>query len=189
MALFAKKEKSTQQLIGIQAFNQLGLKTAKGDLGFFIISPTNISVLSKTSIETKIHRLMTLISAIPDIEICCLDACESFDDNKVNLKQRIKEELNPKVRALLQKDLEFLDGVQFEMSTARKFLFIARMRKESEEQSFANINRMEKAIAEQGFEVRRASKNDIKHFLTVYFGSGTVGEELDDIDGERWVMD
>ena len=39
-------------------------------------------------------------------------------------------------------------------------MFIARLRNQSEEQSFANLNRIEKVISEQGFEVKRASKGD-----------------------------
>ena len=43
---------------------------------------------------------------------------------------------------------------------------------------------MEKAIAEQGFEVKRLKKNDIKRFLAIYYGASMQGELIPDIDGK-----
>ena len=78
-----KKGRSTQELMGIQNFTRYGLATSRGELLFFLVSPTNISVLSHTNIEIKIRHLMMVLSAIPDIEITCTDSCECFDDNQV----------------------------------------------------------------------------------------------------------
>lgn len=52
-----KKGQSTQELMGIQSFTKYGLNTAKGELLFYIVSPTNISVLSQENIMIKIHHL------------------------------------------------------------------------------------------------------------------------------------
>ena len=64
-----RKGRSTQELMGIQNFTRYGLATNRGELLFFLVSPTNISVLSHTNIEIKIRHLMMVLSAIPDIEI------------------------------------------------------------------------------------------------------------------------
>lgn len=77
-----KKGRSVQELIGIKTFTKYGLATNKGELLFFLVSPTNISVLSSVNIEIKIRHLMMVLSAIPNIEISCTDSCECFDDNK-----------------------------------------------------------------------------------------------------------
>ena len=179
-----KSHNSTQQLIGIKQFSRNGLLTGRGELVFFIVGPTNISVLSQSSIATKVRNLQQLLTAQPDIQILCMDDSENFDANKYYLKQRLKDEDNPKVKNLLQKDLLFLYEIQVSMSTARKFMFIARLRNQSEEQSFANLNRIEKVISEQGFEVKRASKREIKRFLSIYFGRTTTDNESPDFDGE-----
>jgi len=193
MGISIKKDKSTQQLIGIQSFSRNGLQIkGRGELVFYLVSPTNISVLSQVSIAVKVRHLMTLLSTQPDIDICCLDACECFDDNKNYLKHRLAEEHNLKVKALLQKDLQFLDEIQLQMSTAREFMFISRLRNESEEQSFSNLNRIEKFISEQGFEVRKATKEDIKRFLSVYFSGAVTEKIIPDVDGgseiSRWTI-
>ena len=73
-----RKESSVQELMGIKSFTNYGLSTKNGELLFFNIVPTNISVLSKASIETKIYHLMMVLSSIPDIEIVCADASEVF---------------------------------------------------------------------------------------------------------------
>lgn len=179
-----KKKNSVQELIGIDTFSKRGLKTRNGELVFFSISPTNISVLSKENIQTKIWHLMMVLSAQPDIEITCLDSCERFDDNKSFMVERLEEEVNPNVKLCLEKDIEYLDNIQIEMSTARQFMFVVRFKREKEEQIFTQINRVEKAIAEQGFEVKRMRKDDIKRFLAIYFGASMQGELIPDIDGK-----
>ena len=75
------------------------------------------------SINVKVHHLMSLLSMIPDLELICLDSCQCFDANKQNIIQRIEEEKNPEIRKILKSDLEFLDSIQVEMSTARQFMF------------------------------------------------------------------
>ena len=89
-----KKGRSVQDLLGIKTFTKYGLSTNKGELLFYLVSPTNISVLSHTNIEIKIRHLMMVLSALPDIEIVCTDSSECFDDNKAYLTERLKAEEN-----------------------------------------------------------------------------------------------
>ena len=181
-----KKGRSTQELIGIQNFTRYGLATNRGELLFFLVSPTNISVLSHTNIEIKIRHLMMVLSAIPDIEITCTDSCECFDDNQAYLRGRLQEEGNPLVRQLLEQDREMLDRAQAEMATARQFLFISRCKGMKADQVFQAVNRIEKVISEQGFEVRRMRKSDIKRFLAIYFDASMNGDQLPDTDGGQF---
>jgi len=181
-----KKGSSVQDLIGIKTFTKYGLKTNRGELLFYLVAPTNISVLSQTNIEIKVRHLMMVLSSLPDIEIACTDSSECFDDNKAYLHTRLDEEVNPKVKRVLKKDVEFLDQIQVEMATARQFLFIARCKAKKPEQVFQMANRVEKVISEQGFEVRRMKKEDIKRFLALYFDASFNGEQMPDIDGEQF---
>lgn len=181
-----KKGRSVQDLIGIKTFTKYGLATNKGELLFYLVSPTNISVLSHTNIEIKIRHLMMVLSAIPDIEITCTDSSECFDDNKSYLSGRLSEEQNPKVQKIIKKDIGFLDQIQMEMATARQFLFIARLKDRKDQQTFEAANRIEKTISEQGFEVRRMRKSDIKRFLALYFEASMNGEQMPDMDGEQF---
>jgi len=181
-----KKGRSVQDLIGIKTFTKYGLATNKCELLFYLISPTNISVLSYVNIEIKIRHLMMVLSTIPDIEIICTDSSECFDDNKAYLHDRLSEEQNAKVRKIIKKDIDFLDHIQMEMATARQFLFIARLKSTKDKQTFDTANRIEKVISEQGFEVQRMKKADIKRFLALYFEASMNGEQMPDIDGEQF---
>ena len=181
-----KKGRSVQDLMGIKTFTKYGLATNKGELLFYLVSPTNISVLSAVNIEIKVRHLMMVLSAIPDIEITCTDSSECFDDNKSYLSGRLSEEQNPKVRKIIKKDIDFLDHIQMEMATARQFLFIARLKDRKEKQTFEAANRIEKTISEQGFEVRRMKKADIKRFLALYFEASMNGESMPDTDGGQF---
>lgn len=178
--------RSVQELIGAKTFTKYGLMTQKGELLFYAVSPTNISVLSHANIELKIRHLMMVLSALPDIEITCTDSSECFDDNKAYLHGRLLDEQNPKVRKLIQKDIDFLDNVQIEMATARQFLFTARIKSSKDKQVFDTANRIEKVISEQGFEVRRMQKSEIKRFLALYFDASMNGEQMPDTDGEQY---
>lgn len=181
-----KKGRSVQDLIGIKMFTRYGLATSKGELLFYLVSPTNISVLSNANIESKIRHLMLVLTTIPNIEISCTDSCECFDDNKIYLQTRMSEEQNPNVRKILRRDVEMLDRLQTEMATARQFLFIMRCKGMKPEQIFQIANNTEQAIANQGFEVQRMKKADIKRFLAIYFDSSMNGEQIPDIDGEQF---
>ena len=181
-----KKGSSVQELIGVKSFTKYGLKTNKAELLFYLVAPTNISVLSHTNIQIKVRHLMMVLSALPDIEIACTDSSECFDDNKSYLQMRNEDESNPKVKKILKKDIEFLNQIQVEMATARQFLFIARCKAKKPEQVFQTANRVEKVISEQGFEVRRMNKEDIKRFLAIYFDASFNGEQIPDIDGEQF---
>lgn len=179
-----KAKNSVQELIGIDTFSKRGIKTNHGELVYYVISPTNISVLSSENIEIKIWHLMQVLSAQPNIEINCMDSCERFDDNKNFMLERQSKETNPAVKNCLEKDIDYLDNIQIEMSTARQFMFAIRFRKEKEEQIFNQVNRVEKIIAEHGFEVRRLKNDDIKRFLAIYYGASMQGELIADYDGK-----
>ena len=181
-----RKGQSVQDLIGIKTFTKYGLETNKGELLFYQVAPTNISVLSYANIEIKIRHLMMVLSSIPDIEIVCTDSSECFDDNKVFLHNRYDEETNPKVRKIIKKDIEFLDQIQMEMATARQFLFIARCKKMKPSQVFRTANSIEQTITEQGFETHRLKKDEIKRFLALYFDASMNGEQMPDVDGEQY---
>lgn len=181
-----RKRHSVQDLMGVKTFTKYGLATNKGELLFYQVAPTNISVLSHINIEIKIRHLMMVLSSIPDIEITCTDSSECFDDNKAYLHDRTDEETNPKVRKLIKKDIEFLDQIQMEMATARQFLFIARCKKMKPSQVFRTANSIEQTITEQGFETHRLRKDEIKRFLALYFDASMNGEHMPDVDGEQF---
>lgn len=75
----AKRKRSTAELVGASHFSRNGLQTDHGELVYFLVQPTNISVLSETSIALKIQHLTQLLSVQPDIEIICSDARENFE--------------------------------------------------------------------------------------------------------------
>ena len=185
----AKQKISTRQLINTKAITDYSLLTyGHGELVYFIIKPTNISVLSEASIAARIYALMTVLKGMAEIEMLCLNSRENFEDNKRFLRNRIEQEDNSTVRKLLEADLTFLDRIQVQMATAREFLIVIRLRDEKPNEVFPYLNRIEKTLREQGFSVKRAEKEDIKRILAVYFEQNVTNEKFEDFDGERWVI-
>ena len=160
----------------------------KGVLVYFIVKPSNISVLSEASIGARIYALMTVLKGVAEIEMLCLNSRESFENNKQFLKMRMEQEDNPVIRKLLEKDQNHLDRIQVQMATAREFLILIRLKDEKESEVFPYLSRIEKSLKEQGFSVRRADKEDIKRLLAVYYEQNVTTEKFEDFDGERWII-
>ena len=184
----AREKASTRQLMGIDGITSHSLVTPHGELVFFMIKPTNISVLSESSVGARIYALMNVLKGIAEIEMLCLNSRENFEDNKRFLRERMEQEQNPVVRKLLEKDLVFLDQIQVQMATAREFLILIRLKNEKEKEVFPYLSRIEKSLKEQGFTVKRAENEDIKRLLAVYFEQNVTTEKFEDFDGERWVI-
>ena len=177
---------SVQALLGVKTFTDYGLSTNKGELLFFLVTPSNISVLSTAAVEVKIRQLMLTLSALPGVEIVCTDSSECFDENKAYLIRRREEEPNAKIQKLLGKDLEFLGEIQLEMATARQFMFVARCRNMNPMQVFNYANTVQKTISEQGFDSHRMTKAEIKRYLALYFDVSLRGEYMPDVDGVQF---
>lgn len=184
-----KQKLATRQLIGTKAITDYSLLTyGHGELVYFIIKPSNISVLSEASTSARIYALMTVLKGMAEIEMCCLNSRENFEDNKRFLRQRIEKEDNPTICKLLESDLTHLDRMQVQMATAREFLVIIRLLNEKQSEVFPYLNRIEKTLREQGFSVKRAGDEDIKRILAVYFEQNVTTEKFEDFDGERWII-
>lgn len=183
-----RQKQSTRELIGIDEITDYSLKTPYGELVYFIIHPTNISVLSNASVSSRIYALMTVLKGIAEIEILCINSKENFDENKQYLKNRMEEESNTVIQKLLKQDSTNLDRMQVQMATAREFLIIIRLKNEKESDVLPYLSRIEKGLKDQGFTARRAGNADIKRMLGVYYEQNVTTEKYEDYDGERWIM-
>jgi hypothetical protein len=185
----AKQKQYTRQLINTKAVTDHGLLTYRGEeLVYFIVKPTNISVLSEDSVSARIYSLMTVLKGMAELEFLCLNSRENFEDNKLFLKSRIEQESNSAVRRLLEHDLNHLDRIQVQMATAREFLVAIRLKGEKESEALPYLNRIEKNLREQGFSAKRANREDIKRMLAIYFEQNVTTERFEDFDGERWII-
>lgn len=185
----AEKRLSTRQFIGAKEITDYSLVTyGQGELVYFIVKPTNISVLSESSVGARIYALMTVLKGVAEIEMLCLNSRESFEDNKRFLKSQMEQEENPVIRRLLEQDQTHLDRIQVQMATAREFLIMLRLKDEKESDIFQYLSRIEKSLKEQSFSVKRADKEDIKRILAVYYEQNVTTEKFEDFDGERWII-
>ncbi|WP_294852390.1 hypothetical protein [uncultured Oscillibacter sp.] len=184
----AARRESTRQFMGINGITNYCIQTKHGDLVFFVVKPTNISVLSGASVSARIFALMNVIKGVADIEMLALNSKESFEDNKNFYRSRTEAENNPQIRKLLEKDSAHLDRIQALMASAREFYILIRLRDEKESEVFPYLSRIEKSIKDQGFTSRRANEQDIKKMLGVYYEQNVTTEQYEDSDGDRWVI-
>ncbi len=193
MSVIRKKKKnadglSTKELIGISDITDYCLSTKQGDLVFFIIKPTNISVLPDASVSARIYSLLNVIKGQAEVEMLAMNSKESFEDNKNYYRARMEVEELSAIRSLLEQDSSNLDRIQALMASAREFFIIVRLRDEKKSDLFPYLARIEKNIKDNGFIPRRADEQDIKRMLGVYFEQNVTTEHYDSFDGERWTL-
>lgn len=185
----AKQRLSTRQLMNTRRITEYSLETYDGDeLVYFMIRPTNLSVLSESSVGARVYALMNVLKGVAEIEMLCLNSRENFEENKGFLRRRAEEERNPVIRQLLERDQIFLDRIQVQMATAREFLILIRLRNQKGKDVFSYLDRIEKSLKEQGFDSRRADEEDIKRIMAVYYEQNVTSEKFEDFDGARWII-
>lgn len=184
-----KDARSTQGLLGIGRINDTSIHTRMGDLVFFHIRPTNLSVLPAEGVTERIHALLAVLKSMEEVELLALNASESFDGNKAFYRARLEQEAEPAVRRLLEQDAQHLDRIQVSMASARQFFLVLRLRGHSDTDTLPYLARVEKSIRDCGFRVKRADERMLKRVLSLYFTQNVTAAESDDIDGERWVQE
>lgn len=182
------REQSTRQLMGIDDFTDYGIATRMGNLVFFAIKPTNISVLPGSGVGARIYALLNIIKGQVEIEMLALNSKESFENNKDFYRQQANLEDLPAIRKLLEQDSAHLDRIQVLMASSREFYILVRLQGKKESDVFSYLSRIEKSIKDNGFTVRRATEQDLKRMLGVYFEQNVTTERFEDHDGERWII-
>lgn len=180
-----KKKESTQELLGIEAITNYGIGTKQGELVFFSVAPTNLSVLPADSIDARINALLNIIKAYDGIEMIATDSMQSFEYNKRFYRDRLEKETCPAVRRLLEQDIEHLDRIQVMTASSRQFYIVLRIRSEVKGDIYAHLGNVEKYIHEQGFTVHRADRQELKKLLAVYYGQSISVEPYPDYDGQQ----
>ena len=170
------------------AFTDYGIATRMGNLVFFAIKPTNISVLPGSGVGARIYALLNVIKGQAEIEMLALNSKESFENNKDFYRQQANLEDLPAIRKLLEQDSAHLDRIQVLMASSREFYILVRLQGKKESDVFSYLSRIEKSIKDNGFTVRRATEQDLKRMLGVYFEQNVTTERFEDHDGERWII-
>lgn len=186
----AKKDsgaRSTRDLMGIQEITDYSVVTARGELVFFILKPTNLSVLPTSGIDARIGALKNVMQSQTELELLALNSAESFESNKEYYRARAEREELPAIRTLLEQDDRHLDSIQALIASAREFYLIVRLKGEREHDVLPYLSRIEKSIKECGFLVRRAGEQELMKMLSIYYEQNVTTEHFDSWDGERWL--
>ena len=178
-----RERQSTRQLMGITQLTDHGVKTAKGELAFFMLKPDNLSVLSRDGVRGRVNILADLLRTTPSVRLLAMDSRESFLSNKHFYQERLAQETDPHIRKLLRQDMEHLDAIQASTASAREFALVYPVDKDSA----ADPRQTEKSLRDGGFHVRLADVQDIKRILMVYYQRDMATESFPDFDGEEAV--
>ena len=178
-----RRRLSTRQLMGIDQFTEHGLKTVKGELVFFLLSPDNLSVLSADGVRNRVRALTDLLRSVDAAELLALDSRESFQSNKNYYQTRLEQEAVPAIREMLRQNMAHLDDIQSTTASAREFALVHRIDPKSNE-DYSTLKQLEKRVRDCGFHVRMAEEQDIKRLLAVYYQQDVTTEHFDSFDGE-----
>ena len=178
-----RERQSTRQLMGITQLTDHGVKTAKGELIFFMLKPDNLSVLSREGVHSRVGVLADLLRTTPAIRILALDSRESFLSNKHFYEERLAKETVPKIRDLLRQDIAYLDSIQSATASTREFALVYSVDKDNP----MDPRLTEKSLLDRGLRVRLAGEQDVKRLLSVYYQQDVTTEYYPDFDGEEAV--
>ena len=182
-----RRHLSTRQLMGIDQITEHGVKTAKGDLVFYLLQPDNLSVLSTEGVRGRIMALTDLLRSMENVYLLALDSRESFQSNKLHYQQRLETEELPALRELLRQDMAHLDHIQSTTASSREFALVCRMDNRNAGDP-GYLKRLETAIHNSGFRVHLAKEQDVKRLLAVFYQQDVTTEYFYDLDGEGSVM-
>ena len=178
-----RRRLSTRQLMGIDQLTEHGLKTAKGELVFFLLSPDNLSVLSADGVRNRVRALTDLLRSVDAAELLALDSRESFQNNKNYYQTRLEQEAVPAIREMLRQNMAHLNDIQSTTASAREFALVHRIDPKSNE-DYSTLKQLEKRVRDCDFHVRMAEEQDIKRLLAVYYQQDVTTEHFDSFDGE-----
>ena len=178
-----REHQSTRQLMGIGQITERGVKTAKGELVFFLVRPDNLSVLSPEGVQGRVSALSDIVRTTPSLRLLALDSRESFQANKLYYQRRLEEETVGPIRDLLSQDMAHLDEIQSTTASAREFALVYPLEKDTP----ADPRQLEKRLRDRGFHVRMAGEQDMKRLLAVYYQRDVTSEYFPDFDGEEAV--
>nr|WP_326175119.1 hypothetical protein [uncultured Oscillibacter sp.] len=178
-----RRRLSTRQLMGIDQLTEHGLKTVKGELVFFLLSPDNLSVLSADGVRNRVRALTDLLRSVDAAELLALDSRESFQNNKNYYQTRLEQEAVPAIREMLRQNMAHLNDIQSTTASAREFALVHRIDPKSNE-DYSTLKQLEKRVRDCDFHVRMAEEQDIKRLLAVYYQQDVTTEHFDSFDGE-----
>lgn len=184
-----RQRQTARQLMGISQLTDHGVRTAEGELAFFLVKPDNLSVLSEEGVRGRVAALTHLLCAMPELRILAMDSRESFQRNQEWYRQRMEQEDLTALRELLRQDSAHLDEIQTTTASAREFLLIFRLDQQTGGSDEIQLRQLEKRVRDQGFHVRLAEEQDIKRVLAIYYQQDVTTDRFEDFDGERWMMD
>ena len=177
-----------RKLVDVKALTGYGVTTyGHGDIAFFSVKPSNLSVLTPESLTARVNALMNVLKGVAEITMLCLSSRENYADNKRYLRERLEDEDNEVIRAQLGQDIALLDMEQTSMATAREFFLVLHLRNDNPLEIPPYLSHVEQIVREQGFTVRRAGQEDMMRILGMYFEQNVTSDKLEAFDGERFV--
>ena len=185
----SRAQRGVRKLVDLKALTGYGVTTyGHGEIAFFSIKPSNLSVLTPESLTARVNALMNVLKGVAEITMLCLSSRENYADNKQYLRKRLEDEENEAIRAQLEQDIVLLDMEQTSMATAREFFLVLHLRGDNPLEIPPYLSHVEQIVREQGFVVRRAAQEDVMRILAMYFEQNVTSDRLELFDGERFAV-
>lgn len=189
MKYVKQKRRNTRSLMNIKTLQQDSLESELNERVYYLsVQPPNLSVMSSDMIEGKVVALTHVLKSIGSLEILVMNSRDNFEQNKLFIRNRLAEETQPNVKKCLSQDLRHLDEIQIRTATSRLFLFVIRLKNDEEGVLLNSLNRVEKNLRMQGFQIQRLRKSALKAMLAVYYEQNVTTEFFEESDGERWIQ-
>lgn len=183
--MFATKSVPVKQKIGFESIDDNGclIKADGSKIMFFKVEPSNLAVLSETSINAKVMNLAMLAKTMGDMQIIALDDRENYSEIRKYLRNRIDEETSSQIRYILEQEELYIKTIEADSSAARLFVICFRITPQNETREMNQLVHFRALASQSNMSVYPMGKEAVKKMLAVYFKHDTTSETFPDIDG------
>lgn len=172
-----------QELLDIKSIDGCYIKKSDNrNFCFVKVKPINVNIMPDKVIFTLIEKFSIMVDMIKDFSIMVGDKVETLDDNKEYMYELLKNEENPSIRELIERDIEMLNDFEEGEGIAREFFIIMSFKSGDFELFKGDLRDRLKMFREQGFVVEEATEREIKSMLQVYLERNFSNEVIKDYD-------
>lgn len=172
-----------QELLGMKGMKDCYIKKSDNrNFCFIKVKPINVNIMPDKVIFTLIEKFSIMVDMIKDFSIMVGDKVETLDDNKEYMYELLKNEENPSIRELIERDIEMLNDFEEGKGISREFFIIMNFKSGDFELFKGDLRDRLKMFREQGFVVEEATEREIKSMLQVYLERNFSNEVIKDYD-------
>ena len=183
-----KRGQSTRQLMGLEEVTDYSLKTANGEMVYFIVKPDNLSVLSNEGVRGRVMALSNLLRGTESVRILALNSRDHSHVIRIGTQNAFSRKNFPRCANCFSRIPSTLTTFRQRQHPRANLRSCSRSKSGAARMPAARSHGWKKPARS---ELSRPPRDRAGHqrILAIYYQQDVTTEYFDNIDGERWVSE